>query len=58
MATRSLTRPLLLSLACLLGNTAHASDWQLCHRSDVKALRFITVGEARLLRQDLSLIHI
>ena len=52
MATRSLICPLLFSLACLLGNTAHASDWQLCHRSDVKALRFITVGEARLLRQD------
>lgn len=52
MATRSLTRPLVLLLACLLGNSALASDWQLCHRSDVKALRFITVGEARLLRQD------
>ena len=52
MATQSLIRPLLLSLACLLGNTAQGNDWQLCHRSDVKALRFITVGEARLLRQD------
>ena len=52
MATRSLNRLILLSLACLLGNNVQAGDWQLCHRSDVKALRFITVGEARLLRQD------
>ncbi len=54
MATRSLTRSFLLSMACLLvmGRPAQADDWQQCHRSDVKALRFITVGEARLLRQD------
>ncbi|WP_303760707.1 chalcone isomerase family protein [Alcanivorax jadensis] len=52
MATRSLTLPILLLLAGLLGNSAQANDWQLCHRSDVKALRFITVGEARLLRLD------
>ena len=54
MATRSLTRSFLLSMACLLvmGSPAQADDWQQCHRSDVKALRFITVGEARLLRQD------
>ena len=52
MATRSLIRLLLLSLGGLLSHGALADGWQLCQRSDVKALRFITVGEARLLRQD------
>lgn len=51
MATRPLTLSLLFSLGCAISSTAQAADWQLCHRGDVNALRFFTVGEARLLRK-------
>ena len=52
MATRPLI-PLLLSLALLTPAAAvAANEWTVCHRSDVKALRIFTVGEATLSRLD------
>ena len=57
MAKRARLTPaaLLLAAAAIAApGYANASDqaWQVCTRSDVKALRFITVGEATLSRHD------
>ena len=57
MAKRARLIPaaLLLAAAAIAApGYANASDqaWQVCTRSDVKALRFITVGEATLSRHD------
>lgn len=52
MATRPLIFLSMLLVGVVSSPAAAAADWQLCHRLDVKALRFITVGEARLLRED------
>ncbi|MEQ3722833.1 chalcone isomerase family protein [Alcanivorax sp.] len=52
---RIITTALLLATAAITP-PGYASDsdpsWQVCTRSDVKALRFITVGEATLSRHD------
>lgn len=46
----------LLMAAAAIASPGYASEseqpWQVCTRSDVKALRFITVGEATLSRHD------
>lgn len=46
----------LLLAAAAISSSGYASEseqpWQVCTRSDVKALRFITVGEATLSRHD------
>ena len=46
----------LLLAAAAIASPGYASEseqpWQVCTRSDVKALRFITVGEATLSRHD------
>ena len=57
MAKRARLTPaalLLAGAATAAPGYANASDqpWQVCTRSDVKALRFITVGEATLSRHD------
>ena len=55
MAKRARLTPAALLLAgAATAAPGYASDqpWQVCTRSDVKALRFITVGEATLSRHD------
>lgn len=57
MVKKALTLPAgLLLAAAIIAPPGYANDsdqaWHVCTRSDVKALRFITVGEATLSRHD------